>query len=144
MKFTKLEGLGVAAFAFTTREKDYGGLHLVVGTGDVEILVALIAELGAAAPGHSRSLRLTGVPSEVPERIFARGAWRAFDSLRLGRAEDGGTRVEAGQTSAAAFLDGADLRHLERLVREALSSGGDQCIAGRTSSWTDRLWVWPR
>jgi predicted Zn-dependent protease len=144
VKLLDLGDLRIAAFAFTTREKDYGGLHLGVSTRDATTLIALLDEIKAAQPGYSRRVPILGRPGDLPQQIYARGAYELVHGLRLGGSVDERTRIQMEGAAALVQLSQRDVAQLRNLLADLHRTGGDVCLAGDPSDWRDRLWIWSR
>jgi hypothetical protein len=143
MKFVRLDAVRVAAFFFTTRPKDYGGVHLGVSPADAATLDALLDELARYPPGHTRRVPVTAPPATLPARILPRGHHEPLQGLRIGTPIDGRTSVYVTSGEATIRLAPAALARFRALLDEAFHTGGDMCLAGDSEEWNDRLWVWP-
>ena len=143
--FVKLDHLQVAAFTFTRREKDYGGIWLGVGHGSCRILRALLEELRQQPPGHSRSVPLCAVPPQLPEAIRRGGRriHRPLTALRIGAAADGKTRFSVTGDSGWIALSPAALIELGHQLDELERGVGDLGMGGDSGEWGDRLRIWP-
>jgi len=141
--YLKLDKAGVAAFFFTEREKDYGGIHLGMPTSSTEVLLALTDELAMLPPGHSRSLPLLSVPDDLPRRIVARSRYRPLVSLRIGTAVNSVTRIQINNQAGIVTLSPHGLAKFKSAITLVHGSHGDLLAAGDSGSWTDRLWFWP-
>jgi len=134
--------LAAAALAFSTREKDYGGIHLAIDVADVGPLHRLLEAITGAAPGYAQLVALGGNARAVAEWIFPRGRFSALASLQLRRAE--WVRISIEEDVGVLELTAAAARAAGELVASVHSSGGDVCIVGDSGSWNDRWWLWPR
>lgn len=133
----------MAAFIFTEREKDYGGIHLGVPTSSIDVLQALADELTMFPPGHSRGVLLLEVPAELPRRIITRSGYRPLGALRIGTSVNALTRIQIEKRVGLAEFSSQGLVDFKSAIGSLQTSHGDILIAGDSGSWTDRLWFWP-
>jgi hypothetical protein len=131
----------VAALVFTTREKDYGGVHLGVGAADATRLQQLLESISRAQPGHTKRLAIGRDAAVLAEQIFPRGRFSGLTSLRLLRADR--VRVSVEARAGTVELTASAARAVGDRVAMAHTTGGDSCIVGDSGAWTDRLWIWP-
>ena len=131
----------VAALVFTTREKDYGGVHLGVRAADARRLHQLLESISRAQPGHTRRLAISRDAAVLAGQIFPRGRFSALTSLRLQRADR--VRVSIEARAGVVELTAAAARAAGDRVAMSDTTGGDSCIVGDSGAWTDRLWIWP-
>lgn|GEM_PF-2350328 len=141
--YLKLDKAEVAAFFFTEREKDYGGIHLGVPTSSTEVLLALTDEMTMLPPGHSRSLPLRSVPDDLPRIIVARRGFCPLISLRIGTAVNLVSRIQINNQAGIVTLSPHGLAEFKSAITLVPGSHGDLLVAGASGSWTDRLWFWP-
>jgi hypothetical protein len=142
-RYLHLDKAPVAAFFFTEREKDYGGIHLGVPISSTEILLALSDEFASLPAGHSRSLPLQPVPQALPRNIVVRCRYRSLVSLRVATAINSVTRIQIDGLVGLITLSAPKLKDFESAIRLMTSCDGDLFIAGNSGSWLDRLWFWP-
>ncbi len=142
-RYLKLDKALVAAFFFTEREKDYGGIHLGVPTSSTDVLQALTDELATLPPGHSRGVQLLAVPDDLPRRIIARSGYRPLVALRIGTAVNAVTCIQIEKQAALVELSLQGLADFKIAITAVHSSHGDIVIAGDSGLWMDRLWFWP-
>jgi hypothetical protein len=140
-EYQRLDKPLLAAFFFTGREKDYGGIHLGVPASSIGSLVALTEEL-SRLPGHSRKLPLYPVPNQLPLQIVDRRC-QSLVSLRIGSAVDSITCIEVKSGAGNIVLSPDGLAEFKKAITLVHSAHGDLVLAGKSGSWTDRLWFWP-
>jgi hypothetical protein len=133
--------LMVAALVFTTREKDYGGIHLGVSAAGAPTLSQLFASLAHAPPGRERRLAIDHDVAALARQIFPRGRFSPLTLLRVHLADHVQISVEDGAGLVALTASAAQV--VGERVAAAHTTRGDSCIVGDPRSWTDRLWIWP-
>lgn len=133
--------MAIAALSFTTREKDYGGIHLGVAAGDVAPLCAMLASIAAAPLDRRRQLALGGDVATLAGQVFPRGRFVALTSIQLQRADRVHIAIAGG--AGVVQLTAAAAHRARERVAMAHQAGGDSCLAGDSEAWTDRLWIWP-
>jgi hypothetical protein len=133
--------LMVTALVFTTREKDYGGIHLGVSAAGAPALSRLFASLAHAPPGRERRLAVGHDVAAFARQIFPRGRFFPLTLLRVHIADRVRISVEDGAGLVALTASAAQV--VGERVAVAHATGGDCCIVGDPRSWTDRLWIWP-
>jgi hypothetical protein len=131
----------VAALVFTTREKDYGGIHLGVSAADAPALSQLLESLAHAPPGRERRLAVGHDVTALAGRIFPRGRFSPLTSLRVHLADHVQISIEDGAGLVA--LTASAVQVVAQRATAVHTSGGDSCIVGDPRVWTDRLWIWP-
>jgi hypothetical protein len=141
VRYTRLVHVGLVAFVFVERAKDYGGVHLGVPARSVSILSDLIDEVSRTL-GHSRRVDLDPVPTDLPAGIADR-PYRDLASLRLGSSTDGGNRIVVKGESALVSLSATSLQLLQDEIVRSGEGQGDVGLAGDSGDWSDRLWCWP-
>jgi hypothetical protein len=135
--------LGLTAFVFTFREKDYGGIHLALRPESMPLLLTLMDELEEQPLGHSRRVPLLPTPEDVPRSIAARTGHRPLQALRIGSAADGVTRITIEKDTGLISLSPGSRAEFRRAVAGTAMGVGDTMVAGDSDSWTDRVWLWP-
>jgi len=141
VRYIRLVDVGLVAFVFVERAKDYGGVHLGAPARSVSILSALIDEVGRTL-GHSRRVDLNPVPPDLPARIADR-PYRDLASLRLGSSTDGSNRIVVKGDAALISLSATGLQLLQDEIVRSGKGKGDVGLAGDSGDWSDRLWCWP-
>lgn len=139
--YVRLDGAGVAAFFFTRRERDYGGIHL--GVPKTEALLALVDELSRANPGHSRRVPVLPVPEDLPRSIVRGNVHQSLVSLRIGTSTVLTTRIQIENKAGIVMLSPRGLAEFNQAIALVHGSHGDLLVAGDSGLWTDRLWLWP-
>jgi hypothetical protein len=132
----------VAAFYFTERTKDYGGIHLGVPRSSTGSLLALTDELDALPTGHSRNVRLLSVGDDLPGSITGRSGHRSLAVLRIGSA-DAVTRILIEKQAGVVALSQTGLSAFRTATASVHDTHGDILIAGDSGLPVDRLWFWP-
>jgi hypothetical protein len=132
----------VAAFVFTEREQDYGGIHLGVPDSSTEGLVGLTDEFAVSPLGHSRRLSLLPVPKDLPEQITPR-RYKALVSLRVGTTANSVTRIQVNDGVGTITLSLNGVAEFKRAIKLVHETKGDLLMAGESGLPTDRLWFWP-
>jgi hypothetical protein len=146
--FTKLEGMEMVGFHFLRRSVD-GGIWLGFTPAAGVTLLALLAELEAQPPGHSRKARLDAVPQQRLAQLIRRinpsfpESCRRLDAIRIGTSTDGTTSFRVEGSAASAMLSAASLGVLREMVQDVMRGVDDLAFAGSTGEYGDRLHLWP-
>jgi hypothetical protein len=131
----------VTALVFTTREKDYGGIHLGIKAERAPGLIQILASLAHAPPGRERRLRIDLDAASLAGRIFPGGRFSPLTLLRVHLADR--VRIAVEHHVGLVALTAAAAKVVSDRVAAAHATGGDSCIVGDPGVWTNRLWIWP-
>ena len=142
MRYIRLADVGLVAFVFTERAKDYGGVHLGLPARSIRILSELIDEVSRNL-GHSRRINLDAVPPHLPAGIAAARPYRSLAVVRIGSSADGDNRIAVNDDGAVVSLSATGLQLVQHQIVRAGKGEGDVCLAGDSGNWADRLWCWP-